>query len=94
MHNNRVPFAEDFSFWKETHFDKGFAVYESRILTDTVYCRFRNEEFVFPSSTKGLSALLQWGPLDANDKRYPANGVPVKKLRSFAKNLEKKNGRL
>jgi len=85
---------ERFSFWEETHFDKGFAVYESRILTDTVYCRFRGEEFEFPSSTKGLSALLHWGPLVDSEEQYPANGVPVKKLRMFAKNLEKKNGRL
>lgn len=35
--------------WEKDFFSKGNAVCESRILSDTVYCRFRREDYEFPA---------------------------------------------
>ncbi len=44
----RLPTREESN--EKLHFSKGVAICENRILTDTLFCRFRDETFEFPSS--------------------------------------------
>ena len=68
------------SIFEADYYSRGLAVAESRILTDTIYARFRNEEFEGPS--REIHFLISY--------ELPFPSVPVKKLRDLkSKSLSK-----
>jgi len=66
-------------------YEKGLAVGESRILTDTIFFRFKDETFEFPSG-QVLNLILNWGQA----KEYREIPFPVAKVSALRK---MKNGR-
>ena len=75
-------------YWK-----KGLAVCEEHILTDTMFFKFRNETFEFPTRY-----TVNLGIMSARDSGYGCGvnefpSVEVKELRKLKKELEKADGR-
>ena len=70
------------AYLERDYFAKGFAACESRILTDTIYCRYRDEHFEFPSS-KVFNLIEQ---NEAGVWLYPGSfaAIKVKSLRKIA----------
>lgn len=62
--------------FERDYFSKGLAVCESHILTDTIFCRFRDEEFEFPA--REVHTLLT---LD----RARFNSAKIEDLREYKK---------
>ena len=61
------------SIFEDDYYAHGLAVAESRILTDTIYARFRDEEFEWPAME--IHNLISY--------ELPFPSVPVKKLRAL-----------
>ena len=74
---NKVPTRLE--VMEKEYFSKGLAVCAPNIVNDTIYFKFRDEEFEFPS-------YLANNLVTYNNSSY--DSAPVKKLRA----LEKKNG--
>ena len=66
------------SIFENDYYAKGLAVAESRILTDTIYARFRDEEFEWPSGQ--IFSLVSYD--------YPFPTIPIKKLRALKRRQE------
>ena len=68
-------------------YKKGLAVGESRILTDTVFFRFKEETFEFPSN-EVVSLVLNWGTYPQHNE-IPLPVAKVSALRKLAKQSKK-----
>ena len=71
------------SIFEEDYFANGLAVCEAHILTDTYYCRFRDEQYEFP--TVVMRGVVKYDP-----SRF--NTAPVEKLRALKEEEAKANG--
>lgn len=63
------------SIFESDYYAHGLAVAENRILTDTIYARFRDEEFEWPSTY--IHGLVSY--------ELPFPCIPVRKLRALKK---------
>ena len=85
---NKVPSRAE--HLERSYYSLGYAACEARILSDTVFCRFRTEEFEFSSDQ-----LLGW-ELSSGDKNHNPGGylqIKVSKLRALKKKLGRNHGR-
>ena len=78
---NTVPTVAD--VMETDYYARGLAVCETHILTDTIYFRFRQEEYELPSRQS-------WGLVKRDQSRF--NSAPIKKVRALAKKLRNANG--
>lgn len=73
-------------YLEQEYFSKGLAACESRTLTDTIFCVFRQETFEFPSAM-AFGSMLNWGPQESIQNQLPFACAKVSTLRKM------KNGR-
>lgn len=61
---------------EEDYFSKGLAVCEARILSDSIYFKFRNEEYDLPST-------VAWNLIKWDHSRL--NSASIRKVRALAR---------
>ena len=84
---NKVITEEEYR--EKMYFSKGLAICETRILTDTLFCRFRDETFEFPSRSM-IGQIM-----DYTQKNFVFGGylhIKVSKLRKLSKEKRKNHG--
>jgi hypothetical protein len=74
--------------WEKTYYKDGLAICEARILTDTIFFKFRKETYEFPSSVAAEIVMTTQGHF-----YYSMNHARIDEVRALAKKQKEREAK-